>query len=344
MHKNYGFLGLALLIMGLSACSSKEKDQAEIYRADGLKTFYSLINLPPEKLRELDLNQNAIQNASYLVGMFYADTKIELTPQKIVEDKAAYCGDREDINFAEPYCKALQKMKCDGKCEMVISRHRCSGVRVHNYFITARHCISDGYANPMVKLTGDHRHIRTYKLEPTKFTDHKEPYDVSIFKIKDGTFSKTYMRGADPQVGNLVFTVGFPYLANRAGAGEMQLRHNGSMRITFGRIVNANPTGKSYCAFTNEDFVTDLERFKLTDGCADTDYSLVPYKWREERDPLLTNTDMTWGMSGAPLFDRYGLLIGIGSNILSNDPKNYNPTKPAVYVKSVNILKLINQL
>ena len=113
------------------------------------------------------------------------------------------------------------------------------------------------------------------------------------------------------------------------------------MRATFGRITNPNPKGLSFCEFTNQDGVTDVEQFRLEPAsCPNTDHTKLNYDAREERDPFLTNSDMTWGMSGSGLFDRNGELIGIGSNMLNNSA-TYDVSKNAIYVKAVHIQDLL---
>jgi S1-C subfamily serine protease len=104
------------------------------------------------------------------------------------------------------------------------------------------------------------------------------------------------------------------------------------VRVTLGHVVRANPEGRSFCQFTNEE-VSDVERWKLEDSCKSP-----PEAGRaREQDPFLADTDMTYGMSGSPLFNARGELIGIGSNVLSKTPANYEAGKYAVYDKAIHI-------
>jgi hypothetical protein len=100
----------------------------------------------------------------------------------------------------------------------------------------------------------------------------------------------------------------------------------------------------SFCAYTNDDGESiQPQTWKLERNCSKTDYKKISYEAREESDPFFTDTDMIWGMSGSLLFDTRGLLLGIGSNMLGTSG-DCDPKKQAVYVKSANLLRLLNAL
>ena len=66
---------------------------------------------------------------------------------------------------------------------------------------------------------------------------------------------------------------------------------------------------------------------------------------REERDPFLVNTDMINGMSGGPLFNRNGKIIGIGSTVKKNGlPLDYDPRFPAIFSKAKYISTVIDEI
>jgi len=67
------------------------------------------------------------------------------------------------------------------------------------------------------------------------------------------------------------------------------------------------------------------------------------YEARVEKDVLLANTDMINGMSGSPLFDHDGQVIGIGSTILKDKlPLDYDPKINAVYIKAEHIQDVLS--
>lgn len=176
-------------------------------------------------------------------------------------------------------------------------------------------------------------------IEETRFTTHSRPYDIAFYRII-GQFEglPARLHTQTPAPSGAVYGIGFVWDPNVKETPDRK-------RVTLGSVANANVAGESFCQYTNEDDVTIIENWKLeAPGCAGTDYSQFKYHAREERDPLLTRTAMTFGMSGSPLFDKDGRLIGIGSNVLSSTPLDYDPNKFAVYVKSANIAKLIEEL
>lgn len=196
----------------------------------------------------------------------------------------------------------------------------CGAVLVQGGFlVTARHCSGQPLPPGLAK---------------TSLSDHDEPYDLSVYRPeKPG--EGVPLRAGPLQNGEPVFAV-FYYQASKNDAPRL--------RATAGRVVDANAGSRSFCAFTNEDDVARPEDWTLESDCSRVERSRLPYKAREERDPLLTDTAMTFGMSGSPLFDAQGRLIGIGSNVLSSKPLEYDPKKPAVYVKAASLDQLLSRI
>ena len=113
------------------------------------------------------------------------------------------------------------------------------------------------------------------------------------------------------------------------------------MRITFGKVISANEGHQSICKFSNDVGNALPATWKFQPGCAGTDRDNLGYNAREESDLFLTDSDMTYGMSGSALFDQNGDLLGIGSSIMDRDPRDYDPTRNAIYVKSTNVSRLL---
>lgn len=307
--------------------------------------FHLLTDISSEKLPQ-GWDPQIVLRSSQFVGALFMDRELVLDEEKVKKAKYEYCGSSTAVNFEEPYCQKISSTECTHGCKVTIARMRCTGIRIGKYFVTNKHCAPEkgNLLNPQVKFSIDQKTTRTFKLRRTKFTYHNEPFDISIFEIVGKFSSETSLRDYDPEKGETVYGVGFPYLASRKQANESYQTENGRLRVTFGEVTAPNKERKSFCEYTNEDNVTDVEKWTLTDNCKNTDYTSLKFSAREERDVFLTNTDMTWGMSGSPLFDQGGSFLGIGSNILSNDPREYDPHKNAIYVKAANIIGLIHKL
>lgn len=216
-----------------------------------------------------------------------------------------------------------------------------SGVVIEGgYFVTARHVAEYARRKNLHAIIAqdDNGQWHEVRIEETRFTSHSLPYDIAIYRIV-GQFGglPARLQTQTPAPSEAVYGIGFVWDPNVKETPDRK-------RVALGSVANANIAGESFCEYTNEDDVTVIENWKLEAGCAGTDYSQFKYHAREERDPLLARSAMTFGMSGSPLFDKDGELIGIGSNVLSSTPLLYDPNKLAVYVKSANIAKLIEEL
>mgnify|MGYP001618022791 CR=1 FL=1 len=213
-----------------------------------------------------------------------------------------------------------------------------SGVIIEGgFFITARHVAESAKKRNRNKIrvqnaAGDWQELT---ITETDLTFHSLPYDFAVYRISGGRFDgiPARLRTTPVESNEAVFGIGFVWDPNKKDTPDQK-------KTVFGKIADANTSGQSFCEYTNEDDVAVIEDWKLEEpGCANTDYSKFKYRAREERDPLLTMTPMSFGMSGSPLFDKDGLIIGIGSNVLSSTPLRYDPLKFAVYVKTGNIAK-----
>jgi S1-C subfamily serine protease len=217
-----------------------------------------------------------------------------------------------------------------------------SGVVIEGgYFVTARHVAEYARRKNLHAIIAqdDNGQWHEVPIEETPFTSHSLPYDIAIYRIV-GQFGglPARLQTQTPAPSEPAYGIGFVWDPNVKETPDRK-------RVALGSVANANIAGESFCEYTNEDDVTVIENWKLeAPGCAGTDYSQFKYHAREERDPLLARSAMTFGMSGSPLFNKDGGLISVGSNVLSSTPLLYDRNKLAVYVKSANIAKLIEEL
>ncbi len=87
---------------------------------------------------------------------------------------------------------------------------------------------------------------------------------------------------------------------------------------------------------------TCLEHGEHTHKVTEASGQTYSYKAREERNITIADSDMAQGMSGAPLFNINGELIGIASTVIVDAfPYNYKRSLGSVYSKSENILELL---
>lgn len=203
----------------------------------------------------------------------------------------------------------------------------CTGVVVRGgYLVTARHCAVLWRYMPSLSVEVDSPYGKEkLRLESLPQTIQPAPFDAAVYRIIGFTGVPAELRADPVRPDEPVFGVAY---------------YDGAKRSFSGRIAVANEAKASYCRFSNEDDARPLT-WKLEPSCPSA--SGIGPGPREERDPLLASAPMAEGMSGGPLFDMQGRVVGIASNVLNDAPAQYDPAKYGVYVKAANILPLIPQ-
>ena len=366
------FLLPASLLL-LQSCASQEYENPALKTIDEHNEgFYPLGEVPAELLQRFDLTPERLTASLNYMGLLYYDMERDFKVKEIPQ-KRRFCATPGAERYSPAYCQRVNSAECDEGCRFFVNSWACSGVRIGRYFVTARHCLPQKKVatNPSTRFFWDGKLSPRFKLRSTRYTQHRRPYDLSIFEIvgwerfrnrpvrEDDAATESLMRARLPdlllrqeplQYRESVYGIGLPVLHVREGKqGNLDYALQPMQpRVTIGRVMNPNEPGRSFCAFTNSDGVADIESFELADSCRDPQVRkrlrALKYKYREEKDPVLTNTDMIWGMSGSPLFDMQGRLVGIGSNVLSNNPAKYDRNKYAVYVKARNLARLLAEL
>ena len=297
--------------------------------------------------KELGINQSIILGSMSAAGLIFVSETYKIDQKKRDQLRAFYCSPQESAPFFGALCGKLNSEACATECTFEEQSFRGTGVRVNGGFlVTARHVGEPLVTakDAVVKFQEAGGAITEFRLQPTKFSMHTLPHDLSLYRIIDGHSKSSWVpqiRTSPMEIGEPVFGVGFPVLMGRETQNKFYSQNAKGLRVSLGRVTDPNLAGNSFCQFTNEDDVTDIEAWKLEKSCERTDYKALRYKARQEKDPFLTNSDMTFGMSGSPLFDKNGDLVGIGSNVLSNTAQNYDKKKNAVYIKSKWILSIL---
>ena len=310
--------------------------------------FYKVNEIPKSLLEQLTLSQKKIYESAGVVGKYVIEVPLSVNSTQ-VQLYRNHCRDTSIRKWNWDFCEDIASSECDNGCR-VLRPGGCGGIFIDRFYITSRHCVKNkgNGLPPRVRFIDSDNAIREVSLTATNLTDHAYPYDLSIYRIPNNlkSFPSIRLRVDDPRDDEPVFALGFPRLESPRGRGDWHGSAYGDQRVTLGHVTNANALHHSFCTFTNHnDFPKGLEpeSWELEQDCSNAN-STVPsyekYGMREEHDPFLTDTDMTFGMSGSALFDREGHLLGIGSNVLSNNPIEYN-LKHAVYIKSNHIADLL---
>lgn len=327
--------------------------------------FYKLESIPQDLLAQSKLEVAQMQKSYQSIAMMSIEVNIS------APNVAGWCG------YFETKCKDGEYKKWNPQsCELSSCKTpsegkdgqfiwpTCSGVLIEGYAVTAQHCNSKHQAwmkNPNARVfftVLNHQQIPVaIPFISTVGTDHdktvfSEFSDVSVYGIDPNATDEekelvlaqsvaTYAEGKDNEA---VYTFAIPDLSRRTIFNRVYEKSALAPVVSIGKVVDANTHKKSFCEFTN--YLINVNRWKLEDNCDSYDYSVYPEnQWiRQERAPLLTNTDMTSGVSGAPLFNAQGELLGIGSLVLSDNFYEYYDDRSAVYSNSAAIKSLIQKI
>jgi len=314
--------------------------------------FFYQNEIPIKK--RLGIESSVIDSAVMVSGAYsYTMTKnIRIDEIQIYKDR--YCSDNRTKIWFEKMCTQLTNCYLSqGLCKIDYRGH-CGGVVIdENYFVTAKHCVDDEDQEIKARfLNEDKSGVVDFVLERIDVTNHDLPYDIAILKIHGWPKGRLVAEISSNIVQyDPVIAIGFPDTGSRTNRSAEYSWANNELRVSIGRITNANKEKKSFCNFSNDIDTAEPESWVLEANCSQigpfmaTNSAGRQYEAREERNVLLTNTDMIHGMSGSALFNKAGQLIGIGTTILKNKPPlNYSPNNNAVYLKAENIRKILNQM
>jgi len=294
-------------------------------------------------LNDSGISAKTIAGVLPSVGAFLVQSESTYTWKEIESLRSTRCSSDVSRAWNQEFCKALAAADCtlEGSCR-VQRTSSCGGVAVSGFFVTARHC-TEGHGDRPAKakfISPDGLPILV-ELEKTALTEHAYSDDLALLRIPNHDGKEARIRRQEPKDGEPVFGVGFPYFRMRGRKRADYTAPWGEPRVALGKVVDGNSKSLAICNFSNQS--DDWKNtWKWEETCPEqTDETP---EFREERHLFLTDNDMLNGMSGSPLFDKRGRLLGIGTNTLKKAPYDYDAKKPALYVKAERIQALIGEL
>ena len=313
--------------------------------------LYLPFALPTKRL--LGISKKIIQKSQLLAGVYTYDFEGELTQKKAYDLLAKKCTFSHTNFWSSLDCNLVKKcILSKDSCKVKYRRNGCSGVAIEGgYYLTARHCYKDKRKNQHAKfLSLDGKRTVEFKLIDIGYSDHKHPYDISIFKLDGWPKNRptAEIKTGQFRFGQTVFGIGFPYTVHRKTRKTDYPWADGDMRVTTGTVTEPNNAKKTFCQYSNNIFEENPQTWRLTKACStarfvtkkakEDDGTKYEYQVRWEKNIMLTNSDMINGLSGSPLFDSKGMLVGIGTTVMKGGPPlDYSPDANAVYSKAENI-------
>lgn len=322
--------------------------------------FYAM-NKIPDKFAPY-ISPNIIKNIKLSTGVSFAPKASEVLAKKdylSAYQNSCLSGFKK---WNKKLCQRLDTCKKQNSSSCSIGKHKkliCSGALLElsgeQFFVTSYHCSKHPRIKKdmYVRFLKDHDSKETIdkRITPLQKDHSLYPFGLFVYKIHNwprtrslGQIFKGELLKNEP-----VIHAGFPHpKPARTVFTQTYSTHPDGLRVSFGKIIAPNNKAYSFCLFTVNLGLTNHESWKFEKTCPTREeliknkkYTSVlntPFSFsfpREERDPFLANTDMINGMSGGPLFNQNGHIIGIGSTILKNSPPlNYNSKYPASFSKA----------
>lgn len=338
MKKNT-FFAIAISFISLTALALVEWNEG----------FFFPNAIPVEK--RLGIEKSVIDTTVMVSGAYSYARSESIGQNEVQEYRSKYCSDSRTKIWFETMCSQLDNCESAGGDCQIDYRGHCGGAIIkENLFVTAKHCVRDDRKDIKARfLNEDRSSVVDFVLERFELTHHNLPYDIAVLKIKGWPEGRPTAEISSEIIQNdPVIAIGFPSTRSRENRNAEYPWANNEMRVSIGRITNANLEKKSFCKFSNNIYTAEPESWVLEASCEQIDPFTATnsagqsYEAREERNVLITNTDMINGMSGSALFNKSGKLIGIGTTILKNNPPlDYSPNNNAVYLKAENIHKIL---
>ncbi len=289
------------------------------------------------------LDLDIVETSAASTGQILQRREGELQKFHIDYYRQNFCGTEERRKWMLNFCETIEKTECDEGCPVAAYLPAGTGFVFDQKVITARH-VSQALVDDepiLIRLLIDDEVI-DFDLQKTIASDHKLPYDIGVlgFSKLENLPEGLLLRDGPIEKDEHVFSVGFPNLTedmrdlSEKDYGEQFV----AQRMTYGLVTEANPFAWSYCKFTNNITESDPMAWVLEEACFGDDKK----SWeRIEKNIFETTTDMIYGMSGSPVLDAEGKLLGIGTTVRTNMPGSI---APAIHSKAENISEVLNLL
>lgn len=300
--------------------------------------------------------------------------EVVLEPGAMDAEESAWCGSALRRRFNPRRCRAYEEAECRaGGCRLQ-AWHSCSGLFLDSArFITAAHC-TQGWSldqQPAVRVLEASHTEAGWRVEPWAITGtvplkrsweegwvihtpaSDDRMDVALLVVTPAEggagamLLPTASPAALPDAGEPLWVLGFPRNTSRPAEAMARGGYGavyGTPSVSFGRVLDPNPTGAFLCAVDGEQ-----DHWRLLTDCPSAvapgpDGAPVHTGVLTE-GPFLADIDTMNGYSGAPLFDAEGRWVGLMDTVYGADPRaGWSPAMRVVGVQAIAALTALSAL
>lgn len=330
-------IGLGLLLHG---CHNAPPLRAAPAPAEGWEGFY-----PPARVTDAWLRQRGIpldaaavrQVVPRVVKLVLAGGSKQAPEPELVKMHERYCAAPAVRAWNRKRCAALEARRCAGGQCTYEHFGNCSGLLVGGgRLLTAAHCVAELAEDAALARASEvlapgeggapTRTLRLGKIALGKrdfsheWVAVREPgaVDAALATVEDSGL-EPWPRAPLPERGAVIFMVGYPRAERRTAATRKALSYElvfGTPAVTFGRVMEPNRAGRPFCSVDG-----NQEHWALAGDCP-VARGAAGQRGPITRGAFLTSADTTNGLSGAPVLDEKGRLIGVNVTVAGGiDPQ-----------------------
>jgi hypothetical protein len=305
--------------------------------------FYKLDGTIPPSAQ---VDSQTVQRSSQSVGLLLSWYETTFTPDRIKVVRKKNCDPSLDLSNIADYCRQITSPACDNGCVVKYFWPECTVGKLGRFAVTAKHCVMTALQNPIVRFGDGAEGAAESRVGPMKESIKRRPYDIALLEVLDPK-SLAAIPDLRPQIGysagDPVYAIGFPRMTAmvRPHKNEDYGYSIFQKRVAFGKIVDPNSQHLSYCYYSNDNEKAHPEAWILEQDCSKSTSPQPGYESRIEQNPMITSTDMIYGMSGSILFNASGDFIGVGSTVKVSNPSEYSEQAPAIYSKAENLTAIL---